>query len=124
MTANSQVLVHTLPPTSNAAKYHNLRVFLQCQNWIDNRDDLDPCQWGWQVISNRLMPIKSSLPPAPERLLKMIRCSCKTNCDSKRCSCRKHGLDCTVACSDCKGVSCTNSKDMIDENESVYSDNV
>lgn len=117
MTANSQVLLHTLPPTSNAAKFHSLRVFHQCQSWIDNSENLDPRQWGWEIISNKLLPIKASLAPASERLLNIIRCGCKSNCDSKRCTCRKHGLDCTVACSDCGGLSCSNSKELIEDLE-------
>jgi hypothetical protein len=31
---------------------------------------------------------------APDELLKTIYCRCKTNCDSKRCNCREHGLEC------------------------------
>lgn len=65
------------------------------------------------------MPVKSSLPPAPERLLKVIRCGCKTNCDTKRCTCRRNGLQCTVACSDCKGISCSNSKTEIDNSNQL-----
>ena len=32
----------------------------------------------------------------------------KTNCDSKRCNCRKHGLECFVACTECRGNTCSN----------------
>jgi hypothetical protein len=32
----------------------------------------------------------------------------KTNCDSKRCNCRKHGLECSVACTECQGNTCSN----------------
>ena len=60
---------------------------------------------GINVLSNKCVPVKATLPPAPERLLKVIRCGCKSSCDTKRCVCRKHGLVCTTACSDCKGVS-------------------
>ena len=32
----------------------------------------------------RTTPVKSDLPPAPEKLLQNIRCNCKHNCDTKR----------------------------------------
>lgn len=39
----------------------------------------------------------------PETLLKTICCGCETGCESKRCSCRKHGLKCTNLCTNCHG---------------------
>lgn len=44
---------------------------------------------------------------APMRFLGMVWCNCKTGCAMLRCSCRKTGLDCTVACGDCHGT-CSN----------------
>lgn len=35
-----------LPPTSSAAKYHSMRVFLQVQQWMGN-NELKPEDWGW-----------------------------------------------------------------------------
>jgi len=32
-----------------------------------------------------------------------------TDSQYKRCTCRKHGLECSVACGGCKGLSCSNS---------------
>ena len=49
-----------------------------------------------------------SLSPASESLLTVIRCSCKTNCESRRCNCRKHGPECSIACGECRGISCSN----------------
>ncbi|KAK6181967.1 hypothetical protein SNE40_009742 [Patella caerulea] len=68
-------------------------------------DNLDPEEWGWLLVGNRT----TDLPPVPEDLLRVIRCNCKTDCDTRRCTCRKHGLDCSAACGECRGVSCTNS---------------
>ena len=48
-------------------------------------------------------------PLAHEALLEIIRCNCKTNCSSQRCTCKKHGLDCSVTCGVCKGQGCVNS---------------
>ena len=105
-TSSTVVQVQTLPPTKVAARFHSFRVYLQVQTWIGHR--LDPLEWGWCMSNNKLVPLKTTLPAAPERLLKIIRCSCKVNCDSKRCSCRKHGLYCTSSCGDCQGTGCSN----------------
>lgn len=108
MTNTSFVQVHTLPPTSAALRFHSLRVFYQIQVWKGS-EELRPEDWGWEVVSGMFMPVKTSLPPAPESLLNIIRCKCKANCDSKRCTCRKHGVLCSVACGACRGVGCSNS---------------
>lgn len=113
MTSTSCVQVHTLPPTSAAAAYHSQRVHLQVQTWIGN-NAITPEDWGWELAKDLLMPVKTDLPPAPEKLLQIIRCNCKQNCDTKRCSCRKHGLDCSVGCGECRGVSCSNSTGLAD----------
>ncbi|XP_076444211.1 uncharacterized protein LOC143282453 [Babylonia areolata] len=106
-TCVTTVQIQTLPPTSAAAKYHSLRVYLQ--EWINPAADLAPEFWGWHLSSGQLEPRQTDLPPAPEDLLKVIRCNCKTDCSSKRCTCRKHGLGCSVACGRCKGLGCSNS---------------
>ena len=48
------------------------------------------------------------LPVAPDSLLKLIRCQCKGNCDTRRCSCKRIELECSSACGECKGL-CQNS---------------
>jgi len=109
---NIFVQVHTLPPTADAAKLHCMRVYHQTQVWIGKGDNLDPKDWGWHVEDNKLLPIRAILPPAPEKLLRIIKCSCKQNCDSKRCSCRKHGIDCSPACGECRGINCSNTSNI------------
>ena len=103
------VYVHTLPPTSDASKYHSMRTFIQVQQWIHSDCDLDPNDWGWRVRDDRFEPCMADLPPAPDALLQIIRCNCRTDCDSRRCSCKKHGLVCSTACGTCRGVTCANS---------------
>ena len=108
MSSSTHVQVQTLPPTSAAAKYHSLRVYFQVQEWIVDETSFLPTDWGWTIRQNKLVPLKTDLPAAPDNLLNMIRCRCKQNCDSKRCTCRKNGLECSTGCSECRGVSCTN----------------
>ena len=42
-------------------------------------------------------------PAAPDSILSPIKCSCKTDCQSARCSCRKNGVLCSnfCACDQC-----------------------
>lgn len=63
--------------------------------------------WGWKLSGNQVIPVTTDLPAAPESLLKMIRWNCATDSASARCSCRKHGLDCSPDYGQCRGVACT-----------------
>ncbi|WAR13480.1 hypothetical protein MAR_027660 [Mya arenaria] len=85
--------VLSLPPTSTAAKYHSYRVYLQVQTWIGR--DISPTDWVWTMNGDKLVPVKTSLPAAPERLLKMIR----------------------SACGECHGLSCSKKGELFDETE-------
>ena len=115
------VEARSLPPTSAAAKFHSLRVYYQVQEWRGHASDMDPEQWGWKNSSGQLLPIKTDMPPAPMELLRLFRCNCKTGCDTSRCTCRNHGLECSLACGECKGLQCSNSSNSIDD-EQHFSD--
>ena len=65
--------------------------------------------WGWKLVDGRLLPVRTNLPAAHVSLLEIIRCNCKSEGGSQRCSCRKHGMDCSAAYGFCRGQSCTNS---------------
>jgi len=106
-----------LPPTSGSAKYHSYRVYLQIQEWKGGDEKLNPVEWGWKLDDNCLKPLTMDKVPAPESLLKVVRCTCKKGCKSSICSCKKVGLMCSIACNTCKGVSCENSArpDMDDD---------
>ena len=104
-----------LPPSAASAKFHNLRVYYQIRDWRGMAATLDPLEWGWEMVGQMLLPVKCDMPPAPDNLLHSFCCQCKTGCDSKKCTCRKHELDSTIACSECKGVSCSNSSKPLEE---------
>ena len=110
------VVPESLPPTSDAAKFHSMRVYHQVQVW-KGKDDLCPKLWGWKCVENTLVPIALEQAPAPEALLKILRCGCKTDCRSKLCSCFKHDLKCSNLCSGCCGVSCLNAQETLDDND-------
>ena len=88
-TKSTNLHVQSLPPTSDAARFHSYRTFLQTQLWLHN--DMDPLQWCWEKENNRLVPRKATLPAAPDRLLK-----------------------CTPACGDFRGLCCSNRDTSID----------
>ncbi|XP_076677413.1 uncharacterized protein LOC143373765 [Andrena cerasifolii] len=100
-----RVQLACLPPTSASAQQHLFRVYYQVQVWLGNQ--LDPKDWGWKLIGNTLEPIQTLLPPAPEKLLNTIFCNCKKGCNAK-CGCKKVGLFCSLACTNCQGQSCSN----------------
>ena len=114
-TKGRQVEPQNLPPTSGAARFHSMRVFLQVKQWQGEDGNLSIEDWGWKLRGNQVCPITTELPAAPENLLKMIRCNCSTDCSNARCTCRKHGLDFSLACGRCRGTGCSNSS--IDPNE-------
>ena len=107
----------TLPPTSAAAKYHSLRVYYQIQEWKGCSAEMQPLEWGWKKVEGKLMPVLTDLPPAPDELLKIIRCNCHADCSSMRCTCKKHNVKCSPACGNCRGLGCTNSDNLEDEDD-------
>lgn len=102
-----------LPPTENAAKYHIFRAHFQVAYWKSlGSTCLNAEEWGWSVVNGLYMPVASDLPPAPDKLLKVIHCKCQMltgrACSTRVCTCRKHGLPCVAACKNCNGRDCEN----------------
>lgn len=89
-----------LPPTSDAAEYHSLRVYHQTQTWLGNSDDC-----GWKRNGKNSIPCTIDNSPAPDALPKVIRCKYKGFCDTQHCSCKKHGLYCKDFC-ECQASTC------------------
>lgn len=56
LTNKTCVQIHTLPPESNAASFHSQRAYLQMKMWM-NKDNLNPCEWGWKVANGNLVPL-------------------------------------------------------------------
>ena len=59
--------------------------------------------------------------PQHQKSFKVIRCNCNTNCRIQRCSCKKHGMNCSHACGNCKGSVCQNASlfDVSDDEEPI-----
>ncbi|ELU07980.1 hypothetical protein CAPTEDRAFT_206230 [Capitella teleta] len=101
----STIKLESLPPTSAAAAQHSLRAYHQVQTWRGKM--VDATAWGWQIGDGILAPVETTKGVAPENLLKMVACGCKTQC-GKSCGCRKLGFKCSSMCSHCEGESCSN----------------
>ena len=117
-TSTSSPKPEKLPPTERAAFFHILRVHIQAVRWKTlNADELDPLDWGWKIENGKLIPIMTDQQAAPDSLLNVIRCKCKTGCTSNLCSCRKNGLMCVSHCTNCHGLGCSNAE-VVSENDS------
>ena len=90
-TSIKQVQPKTLPPTLAAARQHSFRVYYQVQEWkcLGIAFGLNALEWGFQQQRGQLHPVPTELPPAPDELLKIIKCWCTvSDCSSKgRCTC-------------------------------------
>ena len=108
----------TLPPTSATARYHSMRLYLQVQQWLGVRI-MKETDWGWMTKDENLVPGTTDLPPALDELPRVIRCNCTSDCSTARCSCRKHSLECSPACGQCRGIGCSNrtAADISDEDD-------
>jgi len=103
VTSTMPVQPGALPPTSASVKYYSLRVYHQIQEWLGV--ELSPVDWSWKISgTGKLLSIMTDLQPAPQKILEVVRCGCKSGCDTMRCSCRKHGIACASACSECRGI--------------------
>jgi len=82
-----------------------------------------PANWGWKQDGDHFVSITTDLPVAPDEILNVVRCGCKTACSSALCSCRKNGLKCMSACK-CCGIECENADNalLLSEVDSCDSD--
>ncbi|MEO0688203.1 MAG: hypothetical protein AAFY76_24880 [Cyanobacteria bacterium J06649_11] len=91
-----------LPPTLPALKYKVFRshyialVFKSCFKSIQNLPD--PNGFGWELEDDHLVAITTDELPAPIGLIELSMCSCKQDCSTARCHCRKNKLICTDMC--------------------------
>lgn len=102
---DSKFDLSSLPPTTAAATQHIFRVYHQIQTWLGFH--LDPTAWGWSLERNALVPIKTTKEPAPQELLKLVYCKCRSEC-SNNCECKRADLVCSSMCRHCEGITCTN----------------
>ena len=44
--------------------------------------------WGWKLVKGNLYPKKMDKLPAPEALMKIMKCGCTLFCESNKCTCK------------------------------------
>lgn len=109
-----QAQAENLPPTLAALKPAMMRAHFQAYIW--NNDIIanivlpPPEEYGWILTDGTFMPKMTSLPPAPEAIVHLVKCGCTTTtCSTRRCACYKNKLTCTDLCACSGDDSCENS---------------
>ena len=97
--------LESLPPTSAAATQHSYRTYHAVQQSLGKY--LNPLEWGLIADGEDLTPLYTTKQVAPDKLLNMISCGCKSGC-VRNCACVKLGMHCSVMCSNCNGQLCKN----------------
>ena len=71
---------------------------------------MEPSEWGWKMEEDKLVSVLTDKSSAPDALTQMIHCNCLEGCNTLRCTCRKHGLECrpTSACRHYQDGNCNN----------------
>jgi len=76
------------------------------------------------LLQGHSQPITTLVLPAPQDIVEMVRCQCKTDCCMLRCSCQCNNLPCTEICLCGTDSECTNNGDLnIGNNDSDSVDN-
>jgi hypothetical protein len=99
---SKSVKPEAMPPTTDALRFHLMRVHYQCMIWKSSSCSIpklpDPAEMGWKRTDTGLEPILMSRSPIPKSCLEIISCTCRTQCKNRRCKCRKSQLQCTSMC--------------------------
>ena len=110
-----------LPPTKPALQQHIRRANYQTAVWktalTASPEIPGPEGQGWKVLDGRLAVDWTSEAPAPKSVLALLACGCRTDCSTRRCQCRAHGLVCTDACSCDKCQNCKHEDDDDDDDD-------
>ena len=81
-----------------------------------NTTSPDPGNYGWEMKDDQYVPIKTDQLPAPDAVIQMSLCKCRTGCNTMRCKCYKNQLGCTEMCL------CANCENNGDESDKFWSD--
>ena len=104
MSSEKQADSDRFPPTLAAVNEKVSRahyITLEWKSAHNNSPSLpDPNDYGWLFHEKDqvLEPAMTSLALAPESIIHLIVCNCKTNCSTNWFKCRKNGLNCSVMC--------------------------
>lgn len=91
-----------LPPTRGTLVPHTSRAYYMALVWKLSKAPCpeipSPVDYGWKSEDGRLKPVFCENAPAPEALLELRKCHCKTGCNKQSCGCRRNSLVCTDLC--------------------------
>ena len=91
-----------LPPTLGTLKPHVMRAYYMALIWKRSIVPIAtmpiPLKYGWTKFHGELKPVMYVQSPAPDVLLELKSCNCKTGCKSRLCSCIKSGMVCSELC--------------------------
>ena len=102
-----------LPPTQAALHQAILRAHFQLLVWNKDTEPNpvlpSPSDYGWAMENAEWVPVMTTLPPAPEAVIELVKCGCsKERYSTNRCQCRRAGLLCTDLCSCSDDSECEN----------------
>ncbi|SMN02506.1 hypothetical protein SPONN_1209 [uncultured Candidatus Thioglobus sp.] len=77
-----------LPPTLGALEEHIDRVRLQsrvwCQATLVQQQPFEPLKFGYyKDTGGQILPVTTKILPAPQAIIELVRCQCKTNCSTQ-----------------------------------------
>ena len=104
MFSKQQLESQKLPATSEAFRQKVLRAHYTAFQWklshVPSPLLPDPNDFGWKWNSSNSLyeAVTTTLAPAPDSIIHLTVCNCKTSCISLRCKCRKIGLNCSELC--------------------------
>ena len=91
-----------MPPTAAALRPAIRRCHYQCMEWfrdIEQHPNLpSPLSYGWIMENKTYEPVLCDLPCAPEEVLDLVKCSCKSGRCVPPCKCASVHLPCTEMC--------------------------
>ena len=91
-----------LPPTRGMLVPHTSRAFYMALVWKLSKAPCSkipsPTDYCWESVEGHLKPVFCVHTPAPEALLELRICNCKTGCNRQSCGCKKNHLVCTELC--------------------------
>ena len=107
------------PPTAAAACNHNPLVYFQVQQWMGKFDNFDSEQWGWLRVKSFVLSHEQQIFNQLQELFCRLSISkCKTDCDTRKWSCKRRRVEYSNAWDKCRGVSCPNSSSLSMESTS------
>ena len=116
---------YQLPPTKDALRKHVARSAYQAAIWrralVCDPAIPSPNMHGWILKHGQLCIDWMSQQPAPQELVEIISCGCKSadSCTTARCSCFKNSLPCTDCCGclECGNSRSSSTTDRVESDE-------